>query len=157
MLLTAASTLVIPAASAQDRGPGAVTDAPAPAPDDGALALTVLRLVNQSRAALGRPAVRLQETISFRANTWAKALRRCQCLRHRNRPYGAVPGWEQVGESIGRSGNRGTVEQVYADFLLTAADRRNVLAARWTHVGIGVVRDGRGEHFVVLVAADYQR
>jgi hypothetical protein len=93
---------------------------------------------------------------SDKATLWARELVRCQCLKHRNGPYGANPGWCAAAENVGRSGNGGTLTAVHNAFMRSTGHRANILNSRWTDLGVGVARDGAGEYFVVHVFADYR-
>jgi uncharacterized protein YkwD len=115
----------------------------------------VVNQINRSRTARNRHAIRTNGYMNERALRWAVRLRTCQCLQHRAAPFGVAPGWCSVAENVGRSGNGGTLAGVHYAFMRSSGHRENILAGRWTDLGVGVAKDRGGEYFVVHVFADY--
>jgi uncharacterized protein YkwD len=50
-----------------------------------------------------------------------------------------VTGWRTIGENVGYGGS---VDHLHGMFMGSAGHRDNILKAAYTHVGIGVVRQG---------------
>jgi uncharacterized protein YkwD len=136
------------------------TDQPASTTRTTARAMTrnqsiVVGQVNRARTARDRRAIGTNGLMNQKANKWAAHLRDCQCLQHRAAPYGLTRGWCAAAENVGRSGDGGTLGGVHNAFMNSSGHRANILNPRWTDLGVGVARDGRGEYFVVHVFADY--
>ena len=115
----------------------------------------VVGQVNRARTARDRRAIDTNGLMNQKAMRWAAHLRDCQCLEHRAAPYGLTRGWCAAAENVGRSGDGGTLGGVHNAFMNSSGHRANILNGRWTDLGVGVARDGRGEYFVVHVFADY--
>ena len=107
--------------------------------------------VNQTRRAHGLRPVTLDQVFANKAQTWAGVLAGCECLWHRNSPYGAGQGWYAVAESFGRGSS---VSQVYDALLTSSMDRASIVTRRFTHIGTGVARAESGEVYVVLAFMD---
>ena len=107
--------------------------------------------VNQTRSAHGLRPVTLDQVFANKAQTWAGVLAGCECLWHRNAPFGAGPGWYAVAETVDR-GN--SLPGVYAALLRSPPDRAHILTRRFTHIGTGVARAADGEVYVVLAFMD---
>ena len=116
---------------------------------------TVVRQINQSRTSRSRRAIETNGLMNQRAMKWAQHLVDCQCLEHRQPPYGVTRGWCAAAENVGRSGDGGTLAATHTAFMNSEGHRANILRRGWCDLGVGVARDGRGEYFVVHVFADY--
>jgi uncharacterized protein YkwD len=115
----------------------------------------VLGQINRTRANNRRRALTTNGLMNQRAMKWAAHLVACQCLEHRAAPFGTPAGWCAAAENVGRSGNGGTLGAVHNAFLRSPPHRANILARRWTALGVGVARDRAGEYFVVHAFADF--
>ena len=111
----------------------------------------VRELVNQTRANNGLRGLDMLATFSDKATLWARHLAACQCLEHRQPPYGANAGWCAAAENVGRGYS---FAQVHQAFLGSPPHRANILTARFTGIGTGVARDAQGEIFVVQAFQD---
>lgn len=111
----------------------------------------VRELVNDTRRSAGRGALTMNQQFADRATLWARELARCQCLKHRDGPYGAPPGWYAAAENVGRGWS---LAQVHQAFLGSEGHRENILTRRFTHIGTGVAVSARGEIFVVQAFMD---
>jgi uncharacterized protein YkwD len=111
----------------------------------------VRELVNQTRGNNGLRGLEILPGFSDKATNWARELVRCQCLKHRNGPYGANAGWCAAAENVGRGYS---LEQIHRAFLGSPPHRENILTRRMTHIGVGVARDASGEIFVVQAFQD---
>lgn len=114
----------------------------------------VRELVNGTRGGNGQRGLTMDRVFADRALNWARELARCQCLKHRNGPYGAPAGWYAAAENVGRGWS---LEQVHRAFLGSSGHRANILTARFTHIGTGVARSASGEIFVVQAFMDRTR
>jgi len=130
---------------------GVPVDARAQAPGISADQERVRELVNDTRRANGRSQLVMNKQFADRATMWARELARCQCLKHRQGPYGAPPGWYAAAENVGRGWS---LAQVHQAFLGSTGHRENILTRRFTHIGTGVATSARGEIFVVQAFMD---
>ena len=111
----------------------------------------VRELVNNTRRNNRMNALVMHKTFADRATMWARELARCRCLKHRNGPYGAPPGWYAAAENVGRGWS---FAQIHRAFLNSRPHRANILTRRFTHIGTGVARAANGEIFVVQAFMD---
>lgn len=111
----------------------------------------VRELVNDTRANNRMGALTMNKVFADRALLWARELARCQCLKHRNGPYGAPDGWYAAAENVGRGWS---LAQVHQAFMASPGHRENILTRRFTHIGTGVATSARGEIFVVQAFMD---
>ena len=111
----------------------------------------VRELVNLTRGNNGMRGLEILDGFSDKATLWARELASCQCLKHRNGPYGANPGWCAAAENVGRGYS---FSQIHQAFLNSPPHRENILTRRFTHIGTGVARDAQGEIFVVQAFQD---
>ena len=111
----------------------------------------VRELVNDTRANHGLRGLEILAGFSDKATLWARELARCQCLKHRQPPYGANAGWCAAAENVGRGYS---LAQVHQAFLGSPPHRENILTRRFTSIGTGVARDAQGEIFVVQAFQD---
>ncbi len=115
----------------------------------------VARQINHTRTNNQRRTLGTNGLMNQRAMKWAVHLRSCQCLEHRAPPFGTPGGWCAAAENVGRSGDGGTLNDVHLAFLRSSGHKSNILNRRWTAMGVGVAKDGRGEYFVVHAFADF--
>jgi uncharacterized protein YkwD len=113
--------------------------------------LDVRTMVNHTRDNNGMRGLTILGGFSDKATQWARELVRCQCLKHRDGPYVANPGWCAAAENVGRGYS---LEQIHRAFLGSPPHRENILTRRFTHIGTGVARDAQGEIFVVQAFQD---
>lgn len=111
----------------------------------------VRELVNQTRGSNRLLGLTMNKQFADRAQMWAQELARCRCLKHRNGPYGAPPGWYAAAENVGRGWS---LAQVHQAFMGSRGHRENILTRRFTHIGTGVARSANGEIFVVQAFMD---
>ncbi len=100
----------------------------------------MLALTNESRAAHGRPALKLNVVLSGTAKKHSDAMARAGTLFHSSN----VPGelrpwhWSAWGENVGYTS--GGLPALQNAFMHSPEHRANILNAHFVHVGIGVVR-----------------
>lgn len=111
----------------------------------------VRELVNKTRGNNGMAGLAILPGFSDKATNWARELVRCQCLKHRQGPYGANRGWCAAAENVGRGYS---LAQIHQAFLGSPPHRANILTRRFTHIGVGVATDAQGEIFVVQAFQD---
>lgn len=141
-------------------GPGAPTAAHAGPRTLNEEQQLVLDLVNRERAAVHHRLLHSNATMTQRAQHWAEHLAHCDCLEHRDPPFGTPGGWYAAGENIGRSGvNQPDAETairvIHGAFMRSGGHRHNIKLRRWTAIGIGVAEGDSDEWFVVQAYADF--
>jgi hypothetical protein len=117
----------------------AAAPAQAAAGDPGAESAFVSR-INGERAGRRLPA------LTVAADLVAVARRHSADMAGQNRLYDnanlgrEVGGWQSLGENVGQGGS---VDSVHGAFMASSAHRANILASRFTEVGVGVVWSGK--------------
>jgi len=106
---------------------------------------TALDAVNKSRAQAGVPALRWDDTLGDKARGWAGRLAADQSLSHSSIAQGASPGWHYLAENVGVSVSIADAQRA---FMASAPHRKNLIDARFTSVGIGMVQAG-GQLWIV--------
>ncbi|HEV8296593.1 MAG TPA: CAP domain-containing protein [Acidimicrobiales bacterium] len=108
--------------------------------------------VNANRANVGAPAMWPHPDLITKAQAWAESLAARGALEHSNLAEGVPPGWQMLGENVGR----GPSEQAVLDqFLASPHHRDNVLNPDFTHLGTGIATAADGTVYVVEVFARY--
>lgn len=110
----------------------------------------VFRLTNQARGDAGARTLRRSFVLDRSAQAKARRLARTGDLEHglwwklidkfAGRRYGAI------GENI--AARQDDPEQVIREWLASPAHRRNILAPKFTHLGVGFARRGDSEYWV---------
>lgn len=139
---------------------GAATDAApaaaAPAPTARGVSMselqrTVFDQVNQQRGMSGRSRLAARDRMMTTAQRWAEELARCRCLKHRAPPFQVGKGWYAAAENVGYGPS---LSSIHSAFMNSPGHRRNILTRRFTHLGVGVARDGN-TYYVVHAFADF--
>lgn len=105
-------------------------------------------LVNAARRQAGVGAVRVDVRLVAPARAWSAALARRGGLMHDEALASRLPaGVLAHAENLAYTARSGDVADALHDLLMgSAPHRRNLLDPRYTEVGIGVARDGRGTY-----------
>lgn len=96
----------------------------------------VIRLVNQSRAEQGLPALTENVKLDMKADAWAKHLRDVCDLSHSHLSDGAPDEWMKLGENVGYGG---TIDQVHTAYLNSPGHRANIMDPAFTQMGAAAV------------------
>jgi uncharacterized protein YkwD len=121
----------------------------------------LLRCANNARAERGIPRLKPSKRLDRAAEKHADAMRDRNFFSHHDPDTGSDPwdrardeGWKSryVGENIS-AGQRSGVEACH-DLLASPGHRRNILTARFTHVGLGISRGGSWGHYFVQLFAE---
>lgn len=105
----------------------------------------VLAELNADRRAHGVRTLPAHGTLDAKAQAWAEKLARDGRLSHSNLASGAPSCWRALAENVGYGSSPAAVQ---ASFMRSSGHRSNVLATRWTDVGVGHAR--RGSHVYVV-------
>lgn len=125
----------------------ATTQPPAPAPAAGNTAADALALLNRDRTSRGLPALPVRPDAQAKAQAWAEKLAGDGRLSHSNLSQGLTQCYSGVGENVAMAPSVAHAEQILMD---DPPHRANILAPRWTAVGVGVAPSGGG-YMVVQV------
>lgn len=114
---------------------------------------TVLDLVNEQRRHAGRLPLRVSRQLRVAADARARDMARRAYFSH-TAPDG-VPWWRRIEKAIGEirwrtlgeniAQNQETASEVVIDWMRSPLHRENILAAKYTHMGLAIVRDGDRE------------
>jgi uncharacterized protein YkwD len=92
--------------------------------------------VNRERAAIGLASLATSGDLTSVARSHTQAMATGDNLHHNPNLGGAVPGWEKVGENVGRGPS---VDSIHAALMASPGHKRNLLDPDWTQLGMGVV------------------
>jgi hypothetical protein len=95
--------------------------------------------IGDERAAAGLGGYVVAADLVDVARRHAEEMRRQQRLHHNPNLAGDVQNWQAVGENVGVGSS---VEAIHQKFMESPSHRDNILSARFTEVGVGVVVDG---------------
>lgn len=98
-----------------------------------------LQRVNEERTARGRSSLRLHNRMTSIARQHSARMAADGELRHNDDLPAYVGPFRALGENVGYGAS---AEDVHAAFMGSSSHRHTILAGKYTHVGIGVVRDG---------------
>ena len=134
------TTTQAPAPTTTEAPPPTTTQAPAPA-DPGAGSQFVSQ-INALRASVGVGALSRNGELDALARSWTEYMAGSGDFRHSSIISDLVAGgWSIAGENIGYGPS---VDSVYAALQASPSHYDNMVEARFTSVGIGVVVDGAG-------------
>ena len=128
------------------RPPPAPAPAPAPPPPPAPNAsdeARALQLVNSERAKLGVAPLQVSSGATSVARAWSAHM--SQSGMAHNPDVGGdlgragVTGWTSWAENVGHGGS---IDRLHTMFMQSAGHRANIVAPRYSHVGIGVVHSG---------------
>jgi uncharacterized protein YkwD len=107
---------------------------------DPSLEREFVEAINEFRSDEGLPALQLDANLTTTARTWAADMASAGRISHAtDLSVGVVAAWEKLGENVGVGPN---VAKLHRAFLDSPAHRDNLADPDYTHIGIGVVRDG---------------
>jgi uncharacterized protein YkwD len=118
-----------------------------PAPAAGNTAADALNLLNRDRTSRGLPALPVRADAQAKAQAWAEKLAVDGRLSHSTLGQGLTQCYSGVGENVAMAPSVAHAEQLLMD---DPPHRANILAPRWTAVGVGVARTNGG-YMVVQV------
>ena len=96
--------------------------------------------LNADRVSHGLPALPMNDAAMAKAQAWANHLARMGTLVHSYLPNGFAPtSWCHLGENIGYGPSAVIIERAY---MSSPPHRANILADRWTGVGVGYAKVG---------------
>lgn len=116
-------------------------------PAAGNTAADVLSLLNRDRTSHGVPALPTRADAQAKAQAWAEKLAADGRLSHSNLSQGITQCYSGIGENVAMAPSASFAEQILMD---DPPHRANILATKWTAVGVGVARTNGG-YMVVQV------
>lgn len=114
------------------------TTQPAPAGNSGADALALL---NRDRTSRGLPALKVRADAQAKAQAWAERLARENALYHSTMTDGLASCATAIGENVASAPS---VAHAETALMGDPPHRENILATRWTSVGVGVAKSAAG-------------
>lgn len=121
-------------------------------PDD---ARTFLDRTNSLRSSRGVAPLKEHDALTNKAEDWAWHMAATGRLEHSTISAGlGGVGWTALGENIGMSTpTTDTLLTIHKNFVSSASHLRHLVNPEYTHMGVGVARDGAGRVWVVEVFA----
>jgi uncharacterized protein YkwD len=116
---------------------------------------TFLDRTNALRASQGVRPLAEQDVLTSKAEAWAQHMAATGQLAHSQLTAGlsSLP-WTALAENVGVSAPTGdTLLSLHEAFAASPTHRRNLLDARFTHMGVGVARSADGRVWVAEVFA----
>lgn len=107
-----------------------------------------LKLINNSRAKRGLPALVAMSDAQAKAQKHAEHLAATGGLEHSNLASGIDDGWKSLGENVARDAS---VDKAHAKLMAEPGHCANILSPRFNQVGVGVAVEPDGEVVVVQV------
>lgn len=98
-----------------------------------------LSLANAERAAVGARSLVLHADLVAAARRQAQAMRDAGRLYHTSDLGSVTTGWTLIGENVGMGPGADAIHDAFMD---SPGHRANILNAKYTHGGVGVVVDG---------------
>lgn len=95
--------------------------------------------LNRDRVANRRVALRTQAAAQAKAQAWANRLASEGRMYHSNLRDGINVKWCSLGENVGYGPSVPAVQDAYMG---SPGHRKNILASKWTHVGVGYAKNG---------------
>jgi len=96
----------------------------------------VAALVNKSRTSAGLRALKLNPTLSLKADRWAQQMRTACKISHSRLATGAPSNWRKLGENVGEGSSIATVHTAY---LNSPGHRANIMDRSFTEIGTAAV------------------
>lgn len=118
-------------------------------------ARTFLDRTNGYRSSVGVRGLQENDTLTQKAEAWARHMASTGRLEHSNLSSG-LSGlhWKALGENVGYSSpTSNTLKTIHDMFIRSAGHRANLVNSRYTHMGVGVAKDSRGRIWVAEVFA----
>jgi uncharacterized protein YkwD len=118
-------------------------------------ARTFLDRTNDLRDRYGLRAYHEHDTLTAKAEDWARYMARTGSLQHSNlsSDLGGLR-YSALGENVGVSSKTSdTLLTIHNMFVSSSPHRANLLSSSYTHMGVGVATDSRGRVWVAEVFA----
>lgn len=110
---------------------------------------------NALRASQGIPKLREHDTLTKKAEAWARHMASTRVLAHSNLSSGLSGlAWKALGENVAYSSpTSNTLLSLHNQFAASPGHRANLLSRSFTHMGVGVAKSSDGRVWVVEVFA----
>lgn len=104
-----------------------------------------VQMINQTRAGAGLPPLTVHPELTRQARSWASSMANTDQLAHApDISRGISAPWTVLGENVGVHGVR-DIGQLHAAFVASPGHYANIVDARYTYVGVGVVVTAEGK------------
>ncbi len=104
-------------------------------------------LVNRDRVAVGQGPLGVNGRLTAKAEGWAAKMAGDGRITHSSLRRGAPSCWRSLGENVAVAGS---VDGLHRAWMASRGHRANILAGKYTHIGVGVVKRG-GRYWGVQV------
>ncbi|MFD2840745.1 CAP domain-containing protein [Populibacterium corticicola] len=118
----------------------------------------IFTTLNKDRKRAGVSTLERNADLNKVARAWAKKMAGNATLRHNTNLTTQVPsGWRTLGENVAynSAASNNTGIALYYQWMKSDGHRANILASTYTHVGIGVYIDDKGQHWGTQIFATY--
>lgn len=95
--------------------------------------------LNKDRSEHSLRTLPIQQEAQAKAQKWAEKLARENRLYHSDLKVGFGDGWCSLGENVGYGPSVPAIEDAY---MASPGHRANILASKWTGVGVGYAKNG---------------
>jgi uncharacterized protein YkwD len=118
-------------------------------------ARTFLDRTNSLRRSVGAPALKEHDTLTAKAESWARQMASTGRLGHSTLTAGVSSlNWKALGENVGYSSpTSNTYLTIHNAFVRSSGHYANLVKAGYTHMGVGVAKDSSGRVWVAEVFA----
>ena len=115
----------------------------------------MLELVNHERARAGAPPLALHGELSEVARLKSQDMVQNNYFAHQSPTYGSPfemmrafgISYRMAGENLALAGS---VDRAHSALMNSSGHRANILNARYTHIGIGMVQGSRGQYYTQM-------
>lgn len=101
--------------------------------------------INAIRASRGLAPLAVDGQLTAVAQAWSAQMAASGTLQHNPAIASQVSGWRMLGENVGTGGSADTIEVAFEN---SPHHLENMVDPQFTHIGVAVVRDGRGTLWV---------
>lgn len=95
--------------------------------------------VTWDRAVHGRAALTVHDQLGSKAQGWAEKMARDGRISHSTLTSGAPSCWRALGENVAKASS---VDGLHDAWMRSSGHRANILSTSYTHIGVGVARQG---------------
>ncbi len=118
----------------------------------------IFTTLNKDRQRAGVSTLERNADLNKVARAWAKKMANNDVLDHNPNAKNQVPaGWTSFGENVAynSAASNNTGIALYYAWMKSDGHRENILTSAYTHIGIGVYIDDKGQHWGTQVFAAY--
>ncbi len=117
----------------------------------------IFTALNKDRQRAGVSTLERNAELNRVARAWAKKMANSQLAHNPNLRTQVPAGWRALGENVAynSAASNNTGIALYYAWMKSDGHRENILGQSWTHVGVGVYIDAKGQHWGTQVFATY--